>query len=529
VGTAAFQVSRVWKIVLPAAATAILFGCAKRAVPPDTLRLRLAGSPTTLDPAFIVDVSGGRIAAKLFNGLIRLNEEGELVPDLAADWQVSSDGQTYTFRLRPGVRFHNGRELTARDVAFSFERLLSPAVRSPRGWILEHVSGARDFAEGETDSVAGITVTDRYTLTVTLERAFAPFPYLLTMPNAMVVPEEEVQKWGADFGFHPAGTGQWHLTNWEQDVRLTLAANSDYFDSVPRIKRIEYEIIPEGLTAVVEFENGNLDVLEIPAAEVTHYARSERWGPLVASRMGLNTYYLGFNCQKKPFDDVRVRRAVTYAIDKGKIAVTVLEGRVEPATGPIPPGVVEAPSLTEGYDYDPLTASALLKDAGLGNGFQTKLMLNTGREELSVCEAIQSFLRDVGVEVELVPLEWSAFKKAVASGEAPMFYLSWWADYPEGENFLFPTFHSSNWGAAGNRARFASDEVDRAIEQAHAILDDTLRAHRYREIEKMIVDQAPWVFLWHRKEFFVRQPRVGGFRLFPIYSADKGTDIFLRS
>jgi ABC-type transport system substrate-binding protein len=529
VGTSAFKVNCVWKLVLPTAVAAILCGCAKRTVPPDTLRLRLAGSPTTLDPAFIVDVSGGRIAAKLFNGVVRLDEEGELVPDIATDWQVSSDGRTYTFRLRPGVRFHNGREVTARDVAFSFERLLSRTVDSPRGWILEHVSGAKDFAEGKVNSAAGIAATDQHTLTVTLDSPFAPFPYLLTMPNAVVVPEEEVQKWGADFGFHPAGTGPFRLAHWEQDVRLDLEANPEYFDGVPRVKRIEYEIIPEDLTAVVEFENANLDVLEIPAAEVTHYVRSERWGPLVVSSMGLNTYYLGFNCQKEPFDDVRVRQAVSYAIDKGKIAAMVLEGRVEPATGPIPPGVVKVPPLTDGYEYDVKAATTLLNDAGLGNGFRTQLMLNTGREELSVCEAIQSFLHDVGIKVELVPLEWSAFKNAVASGEAPMFYLSWWADYPEAENFLFPTFHSSNRGAAGNRAWFASDEVDRAIEEARSILDDTVRANKYREIEKMIVDQAPWVFLWHRKEFFVRQPRVGGFRLFPIYSADKGTDIFLRS
>jgi peptide/nickel transport system substrate-binding protein/oligopeptide transport system substrate-binding protein len=348
------------------------------------------------------------------------------------------------------------------------------------------------------------------------------------MPNAVVVPEEEVQKWGADFGFHPVGTGPFRLAEWEQDVRLTLEAHSDYFDTIARVERVEYEIIPEDLTAVVEFENENLDVLEIPAAEVSRYARSERWGPLVASRMGLNAYYLGFNCQEKPFDDVRVRRAVSHAIEKTKIAAMVLEGRVEPATGPIPPGVVKAPSLTEGYDYDSKAASALLKDAGLAKGFRTELMLNAGREELTVCEAIQSFLRDVGIEVELVPLEWSAFTNAVASGEAPMFYLSWWADYPEAENFLFPTFHSSNWGAAGNRARLASTDVDRAIEQTRTILDNALRAQKYREIEKMIVNEAPWVFLWHRKEFFVRQPRVGGFRLFPIYSADKGTDVFLK-
>jgi peptide/nickel transport system substrate-binding protein/oligopeptide transport system substrate-binding protein len=519
--------TKVRGIALCLAVAAMLCGCAQRTIPPDTLRLRLSGSPTTLDPAFIVDVSGGRIAAKLFNGLVKLNDKGEIVPDVAEHWQVSDDGRTYTFTIRSGVRFSNGREVTASDVESSLKRLLSPTVSSPRCWILAYVAGAEDFAEGKTDSVAGISVADERTITIRLDSPFAPFPYLLTMPNAAIVPEEEVDRWGADFGFHPVGTGPFSLADWEQDVRLVLDANSSYYEGVPRVKHVEYIIIPEDLTSVVEFENENLDVLEIPAAEVSHYVRSKRWGEFVVSRTGLNTYYLGFNCQKEPFNDVRVRRAVSRAIDARKIAEKVLEGRVEPATGPIPPGLVEPPPLTEEHNYDPQSAIALLKEAGFESGLKTELMLSTGREELGVCEAIQSYLNELGIEAALVPLEWSAFKKAVASGEAPLFYMSWWADYPEAENFLFPTFHSSNWGAAGNRVRFASQAVDRAIERARGILDQRARAHEYRRIEKMIIDQAPWVFLWHRKEFYIRQPRVGGFKLFPVYSADKGTEIFL--
>jgi len=520
-------VNKIWHRIVAVVAAAALCSCARSSIPPDTVRLRLSGSPTTLDPALIVDVTSGRIAAKLFNGLVKLDEMGKIVPDLATDWDVSQDGRTYTFRIRSGVHFSNGRELTARDIEYSFKRLLSPEVASPRGWILSHVVGAREFSDGKSGSVAGISVKDAHTVAITLDSPFAPFPYLLTMPNAAIVPEEEVKKWGADFGFHPAGTGPFVLANWEQDVRLVLTSNDGYFGRVPHVKHLEYRIIPEDLTAIVEFENGNLDVLEIPSAEIPYYLANDRWKPFILSRTGLNIYYLGFNCQQEPFRDVRVRRAVSYAIDTRKIAATVLEKRVEPATGPIPPGLIEEPALTTGYDYDRERAVRLLNESGLAKGFRTKLFLNTGREELSVCEAIHSYLRDVEIEAELVPLEWSAFKKAVASGEAPLFYLSWWADYPEPENFLFPTFHSSNWGAAGNRARFGSTEIDHAIEDAQRTLDDTERWRKYRETEKMVVDEAPWVFLWHRKEFVLHRPRVEGLKLFPIYSADKGTEILL--
>ena len=510
------------------AAVAFLCGCARREIPPDTLRWHLPESPTTLDPTFVVDVAGGRIAAKLFNGLLRLNDQGGIEPDIASDWQISDDGRTYTFEIRAGVYFSNGREVSAKDVEFSLKRLLSPEVASPRRWILSHVSGAKEFMEGKAESVAGITVVNANTVEITLDSPFAPFAYLLTMPNAAIIPVEEVERWGADFGFHPVGTGPFALADWEQDVQLVLEANSTYYAGAPRVKQLEYKIIGEDLTAVVEFENENLDVLEIPWGEVSRYIGSAQWRQFVHSRTGLNVYYLGFNCQEEPFRDARVRRAMNCAIDRRKIAATVLEGRVEPAVGPIPPGLLEAPTLTGGYDYDRERAIRLLGEAGFNKGFRTQLFLSTGREELSVCEVIQSYLRDVGVSADLVPLEWSAFKQAVASGEAPLFYLSWWADYPEAESFLFPTFHSSNWGAAGNRARFASKEVDLAIDEAHRIIDDRVRAQKYREIERMVVERAPWVFLWHRKEFYIRQPRVGGFKLFPIYSADKGTDIFLK-
>jgi peptide/nickel transport system substrate-binding protein/oligopeptide transport system substrate-binding protein len=449
------------------ATVALLCGCARREIPPDTIRWHLAESPTTLDPAFIVDVAGGRIAAKLFNGLLRLGEQGAIEPDIAGDWKVSEDGRTYTFRIRDGVRFSNGRALTGRDVEFSLKRLLSPEVASPRRWILSHVDGAKDFQEGKADSVAGISVVDGNAVEIKLNEPFAPFAYLLTMPNAAIIPSEEVEERGADFGFRPVGTGPFVLAEWEPDVRLVLEANTSYFEGAPGVKRIQYEIIPEDLTAVVEFENENLDVMEIPWAEVSRYVESAQWSESVHSRTGLNVHYLGFNCQKEPFNNVRVRRALNHAIDRSRIAGTVLEGRVEPAVGPIPPGLVEAPQLTQGYGYDRERAGRLLEEVGFDKGLKTRLFLSSGREELTICEAIQSYLRDIGVDAELVPLEWSAFKNAVASGEAPLFYLSWWADYPEAENFLFPTFHSSNWGAGGNRAMFSSKEVDLAIEEAH--------------------------------------------------------------
>ncbi len=503
-----------------------LCGCARAPDAPNTLRLRLDADPSTLDPARIVDVSGGEIAGKIFAGLVRVGETGEPVPELAATVAVSDDGLVYTFVLKDEARFSNGRPLTSADVRYSFERLLSPKTASPRRWVLGRIDGADDYAQGKAGSVQGIETPDENTVLLKLEKPFGPFLSLLTMPNAAIVPQEVVEAWGEDFGSHPVGAGPFLLESWQRDVRLVLRRNPHYSDG-PKLDCMEYEIIPEDFAASSEFETGNLDILQLSPADIPRYNASSRLRSLVTSHVGLNTYYLGFICDRAPFDDVRLRHAVSHAIDRQKIIDSVLAGSAVVADGPVPPTILPAADERQAPGYDPKVAIRLIAEAG-GAPETIGLYLSSGREELSVCEAIQEYLRKVGLDVELHMLEWSSFKDAVSRGEPDIFYLSWWADYPDPENFLFPTFHSSNWGSAGNRSRFASPEVDAAIETAVAETDAATRADGYAQVEKLVVEAAPWVFLWHRKQFVAVQPRVVGFRFFPIRSADRGVQLSLR-
>jgi peptide/nickel transport system substrate-binding protein/oligopeptide transport system substrate-binding protein len=235
---------------------------------------------------------------------------------------------------------------------------------------------------------------------------------------------------------------------------------------------------------------------------------------------------LGFACDRPPFDDVRLRRAVSHAIDRQKIIDSVLAGSAVAAGGPVPPTILPACNNASVPDYDADAAKRLVTEAG-GAPPKTTLYLSSGREELSVCEAVRDYLRKVVFDVDLEMLEWSSFKDAVSRGEPDMFYLSWWADYPDPENFLFPTFHSSNWGSAGNRCRFAAPDVDAAIESAVLETDEETRTADYCRAVKLVVDAAPWVFLWHRRQFVAVQPRVHGFTFFPIHSADRGVTISL--
>ncbi|MBS1127708.1 MAG: peptide transporter substrate-binding protein [Nitrospirae bacterium] len=497
---------------------------------PGNLYLRLSANPTTLDPALITDVTGGLIAAKLFNGLVRFNERLEIVPDLAGSWKVSSDHRTYTFTLRRGFTFSNGREVTARDVQYSFERVLDPRTKAPVTWVLDRIEGATEVIAGRASHAAGIRVIDDHTLSLTLARPFGPFLSLLGMSTAYVVPREEVARLGADFGSHPSGSGPYTLTEWKHGQSLALAARSDYFGGRPRLEGIIYRVIPEDLTAVMEFETGGLDALLIPASEYRRYTTDPKWRGRIFGKPGLNCYYLGLNCSRPPFNDVKVRQAVNMAIDRKRILETVYENRGVLAAGPVPPPLWKfglGPKDSDGYRYDPEEARQRLREAGL-EGARIRIFISAEAEVLDLLEVIQQYLSRAGLKADIVQLDWSAYKEALNKGEADAFWLSWWADYPDPENFFYPMFHSANRGPAGNRTWFVDRAVDRLIKEAQSTVDERDRYRLYRQADERIVQEAPWVFMWHRSDFFVVQPRVQDFRIYPIYSVDKGMDISLK-
>lgn len=502
----------------------LLIGCSQQPRLPGYLALRLASDPTTLDPANIVDTAGGAIAAKIFNGLVGFDPDAKIVPDIAESYTISPDGKTYIFKLRPGIKFQNGREVTASDFKYSFERVLSPKTKSPRTWLFDRISGAKEFMDGNAPEVSGIKA-EGYTLTIELSTPFGPFLGLLAMPGAYVVPREEVEKWGEDFSDHAAGTGPYKLEAWEHGSRLLLSANAAYFGEKPLIKGINYRVIPEDLTAVAEFERGNLDIQAIPAPEYRRYTGSEKWKNLILSQVGMNTYYLGLNCSKAPFDNPLLRKAVSAAIDRERILKTIYEGRGLLADGPVP-GVLLPPGNPV-IKYDPQAARNYLAQAGKPDGFSMKIYIGADQETLDMVEVIQQYLAAVGIKASIVQLEWSAFKQAINNGDADAFWLSWQADYPDPENFLYPVFYSGNFGSAGNRARFKDDMFDSLITRAQMEPDAVKRETLYRAAQDRAVETVPWVFFWHKKDFIVRQPWVVGYRLYPISNADKGLGVSL--
>lgn len=506
-------------------ALTLLIACSAQSRPEGYVYMRIADNPTTLDPALIVDVTGGLIAAKLFSGLVRLGPDLAIAPDIAQSWTVSGDGLRYRFKLRRGVKFHSGRELKAEDVRYSFERVLHPDTKSPKTWVLRMIAGASEYMAGRADMVRGIRVLDAYTVELTLSEPYSPFLYLLTMPAGYIVPVEEVLRWGDDFSAHVVGTGPFKLELWQQNRDIKLSRNEAYFDGRAMISGMVYRVIPEELTAVAEFELGNIDLLLVPPAEFQRYSRADKWKGLLSSQDGINTFYMGMNCARAPFDDPDLRRAVSHAIDRARILRTVQEGRGRLASGPLPEQLRKWAAPVP-YAFDMAEARRIIK-AKHAEGMKVRFYITADQQVVDMAEVIQSYLKDAGLDVSIVQLEWSGFKAAVTNGEADMFWLSWWADYPDPENFLYPLFHSANHGSGGNRVRYSNPKVDALIIKGQQATSDTLKNSSYAEAERMVVHDAPWVFMWHRTDYVVRQPRITKFTLNPVYTMDKGMDIAL--
>ncbi|KJR43781.1 peptide ABC transporter substrate-binding protein [Candidatus Magnetoovum chiemensis] len=485
--------------------------------------LRINANPTTLDPAFITDVTGGAISAKLFNGLVKLNSALEVTPDIAKNWEITNNGLTYRFYLNKDVYFHNGQKLTSADVAYSFKRVLSPTTQSPNTWVLRQIQGADDYLNNRTSDLSGISIIDNYTIEITLSKPMSAFLKLLTMPAAYIVPKKETEQLGQNFSSSPVGTGPFTLKQWTQSIEITLQRFNNYFDKEANVKGIVYRIIPENLTSITEFLLGNLDILEIPIEAYSMLKNNDKYAALIATSKSLNTYYLGLNMSdRSPFKNIDLRKALYYAIDINKILETYFQNRGRRAKG-ILPDELRKYSLENPYRFDANKARQLIKQSGFESTI--KFYVTAIQESVDMAEIIAYYLKEAGLNIEIVMLEWSAYKEAINNAEADMFWLSWWADYPDAENFLFPLLHSSNFGVGGNRARYENPKVDALIEKLQKSIKLEEINKTAKEIEELTLNDVPYILFWHRNDYIAYQPWIANLNVYPIYNIDKGNDV----
>ncbi|MFN4059392.1 MAG: ABC transporter substrate-binding protein [Paracoccus hibiscisoli] len=489
------------------------------ATPGGMITITYKDDVATLDPAIGYDWQNWSMIKSLFDGLMDyVPGTTELRPGLAESYEVSEDGTVFTFALRQGVTFHNGREMTAEDVKYSLDRVTLPETQSPGAGFFASIQGFDEISTGAADTLSGVEVVDPQTVRITLSRPDATFLHVMALNFASVVPREAVEEAGADFGKVPVGTGAFRLADWVIGQRLVLEKNEDYWrDGVPYLDGITFEVGQEPVVALLRLQQGEVDVPGdgIPPAKFQEVMNDADQAARVVEGGQLHTGYITLNVGMEPFDQLAVREAVNMAINKDRI-VQVINGRAVPATQPLPPSM---PGYTQGFDgfaYDPEGAKAKLAEAGLADGFTTQLYVMNTDPNPRIAQAIQQDLSAIGVEVEIRSLAQANVIEAGGAGEAPMIWsggMAWIADFPDPSNFYGPILGCAGAGDGGwNWSRFCDEAIDAMATEADSFTDPTApeRLELWSQVYQQVMAQAPWVPVFNEQRYTMKSARMGG-------------------
>jgi len=484
--------------------------------------IRLFSDPPTLDPHITTDSTSAVIVNEVFGGLVTITPDIVISPDLAESWDISEDGKVFTFRLRQDAKFHDGSPVAAEDFRWSLERAADPLTESPVADLyLSDIIGVADKLNGKAETIKGLRVIDDHTLELTIDAPKSYFLAKLTYPTAFVVDRNNVEGNKNDWVFEPSGTGPFTLDRYDIGETIILGRNENYHLGPPFLDEVEF--ILSGGDPMLMYENDEIHLTGLGLADLDRVQdpanplRTE----LATAPPGFTVSFLGMNLEQPPFDDIKFRQALNYAVNKEEIATTAMADLVVPAVGVIPPGFPAYNTDLSGYGYDPEKAKRLLSESRYGGDLDNlpRITLSiAGNFGASVGLDMEVMLRSweetLGVNVEIQQTEWATFLQDVHRRRYQMFALAWSADYPDPQDFLDIMFHSesaNNWGNYVNR------EVDSLLEKARTEPDQTARFQQYNLIEQLIVDDAPWISLWHSTERKVLiKPQVKDYFLLPM-------------
>lgn len=482
---------------------------------------RLWADPPTLDPHLTTDTTSAGLVVEIFGGLVALNTDLQLVPDLAERWDVSQDGRVYTFYLRPNAKFHNGKTVTAQDFAWSLQRAADPATGSPVADVyLNDIVGIKDVFDGKTKEISGVKVIDERTLQITIDAPKAYFLAKLTYPTAFVLDRENVEAGGRRWTDKPNGTGPFRLREYKIGERIVLERNPDYHREPAKVDSIVMNLA--GGQAMAMYENDEIDITGVGLFDLERVQDPAEPlnKELVVAPPDFSISYIGFNTSMPPFDDVKFRRALNHAIDKELIAREVLSDLVTPAYGILPPGFPGYNTELRGLEYDPELAKRLLQESKYADPSTRPRIVITvpgtgGTIGLDLEVVIEMWKQVLGVQVEIQQVEWATYLQDLNQKRFQAFGgLGWEADYPDPQDFLDVLFHSES---SINHGNYSNPEVDRILEQARVEPDIIKRVELYHQAEKMIVDDAAWVPLWFTGEQYVLiKPYVKDYKVTPM-------------
>ena len=489
----------------------------------NTTRLvQLFVDPPTIDPHVTTDATSARIIVEVFGGLVTIDPSLDIVPDLAETWDVSGDGTVYTFHLRPDAKFHDGKPVTARDVQWSLERATNPLTESPVvDQYLGDIVGVKEKVAGDATTISGVRVIDEHTIEITIDQAKSYFLAKLTYPTGFVLDQENVEANPRNWFREPNGTGPFRLQEYRVGETLVLGRNEDYHLGPPKLEEVEF--ILSGGTSMLMYENDEIHVAGVGLADLDRLddPNNDLYPQLKTAPASFSVNYIGLNVNEPPLDDVKVRQALNFAIDKQEIASIVLGDLVRPADGILPPNFPGYDEAVQGYEYDPVKARQLLGESKYGGDLENipPITITTpgsfgANVSLDMEVILQMWERNLGITAEFQQTEFATFLKDLHKGRFQMFDIGWIADYPDPENFLDILFHSES---TNNHTHYSNPEVDELLMKARVETDSQARFALYSEAEQKIIDDAPWVPLWFDGESkLLVKPNVHDYLLPPL-------------
>ena len=496
----------------------------------------LSGDATSLNPVIATDSMSYIAEWPVFDSLLELDANLNVRPLLAESWEVSRDGLTYTFKLKKGVKWHDGKPFTARDVAFTFHSVLNPKVTTPHRAYFDALAGFPELTAKENPkrpeelAVKPIEVLDDTTVRFRLRYPSGSFLAVLVNPRAGIIPEhllKGVDLNTAEFNRKPVGTGPFKFVEWRRGERIVMEANEQYHAGRPALNRLIFRIIPDAVVLLQELRAGGVDFIENPPlTEVARLKQTAGLKVLVADNTSYT--YLGWRQDLAPFDDLRVRRAINHAIDVPTMVREVLQGYAVVANGQFPPGSWAHDPGVRPYAYDVNRAKALLAEAGWKPGADGILAKDGKRLSFSVrhdqanqtvkdtAVIIQEYLKRVGVEARLEALDWPTFVKKLFASEFEAIVVNW-TNHHDPDPFAYTIWHSSQWKGR-NFAHYKNPKVDEVLEAARRSAAVAERKKHYAEFSRILMEDAPYAFLYFPQQVYVTRQAYDGFVPVPTFA-----------
>ena len=494
-----------------------------------TVTVGYQGEPDGIDPAVNYTNLGWCIEQMLYNGLVKFasgsGEEGaKIVPDIAeAMPTVSADNKTYTFTLRQGVKFAPpvDREVTAEDFKWTWMRMMrTPNAGMPSFYT--GIVGAQAYYDGKAKDVPGLKVVDKYTLEIDLENPDGAFLDKLAIPFAWVIPKEWYAKWGDNISRHPLGAGQYMMESWTASTKMVLVKNPNYFDpSKVYADKWVFDFTPTPSRQVLLVQNGQIDIAmnNVPPAEYVRVTNDPNWKDNVIAQSGINVHYTSFNVLIKPFDNLKVRQAICYAIDRDKL-VKLQSGEATALNQIYPVGMPGHEENADYYPYDQEKAKQLLAEAGYPDGFETTYWAHSTDPVPKLAQSIINDLKAIGIKASLQLMEENAYwtKISAPAEGVPIMYNDWYQDYPDPSDWIEPLFSEASTARGGsNSANWVSPELEALSAKAAAMPASQERIDLYTQMQQIIMEEVPCAPMFNTNDTIMFGDSVGGFYLHPVW------------